>query len=105
MYHNGDRAGRKSQSPGGQATLSLPLRFAAKILYELCLEVFLCLTKPAFKSVIVAGVYDIKNLKHKLRNDDEHKYNSPWNITADSIVDMRFSQKDIDDKKIIEAVV
>ena len=25
-----------------------PLRFAAKILYELCLGVFLCLTKPAF---------------------------------------------------------
>ena len=48
MYHNGHGAGRKSQSPGGHATLSLPLRFAAKILYELCLWVFLCLTKPAF---------------------------------------------------------
>ena len=48
MYQNGHGAGRKSQSPGGHATLSLPLRFAAKILYELCLGVFLCLTKPAF---------------------------------------------------------
>jgi len=48
LYHNGHGAGRKSQSPGGHATLSLPLRFAAKILYELCLGVFLCLTKPAF---------------------------------------------------------
>ena len=61
--------------------------------------------EPTFKSVILAGVYDIKNLKHKLRNEDEHKYNSPWNIAADFNVDMRFSQKDIDDKKIIEAVV
>lgn len=52
-----------------------------------------------------AGVYDIKNLKHNLRNEDEHKYNSPWNIAADFNVDMSFSQKDIDDKKIIEAVV
>ena len=48
MYHNGHGAGRKSQSPGGHVTPPLPLRFAAKILYELCLGVFLCLTKPAF---------------------------------------------------------
>ena len=48
LYQIGDGAGRKSQSPGGHATLSLPLRFAAKILYELCLGVFLCLTKLAF---------------------------------------------------------
>ena len=48
LYQIGDGAWRKSQSPGGHATLSLPLRFAAKILYELCLGVFLCLTKPAF---------------------------------------------------------
>ena len=27
--------------------------------------------EPTFKSVILAGVYDIKNLKHKLRNEDE----------------------------------
>lgn len=32
-----------------------------------------------FKSVILAGVCDIKNLKRKLRPDEEHKDNSPWN--------------------------
>lgn len=35
---------------------------------------------PIFHSVILAGVYDIKNLKLKLRPDSEHQYNSPWNI-------------------------
>lgn len=35
--------------------------------------------KAIFHSVILAGVYDIKNLKLKLRPDIEHKYNSPWN--------------------------
>lgn len=34
---------------------------------------------PIFHSVILAGVYDIKNLKLKLRPEAEHKYNSPWN--------------------------
>ena len=51
--------------------------------------------QSAFKSVILAGVYDIKNLKLKLRPDEEHKYNSPWNIAADFKVDMSFSQSDI----------
>ena len=37
---------------------------------------------PTFQSVILAGVYDIKNLKLKMRSDDEHQYNSPWNIAA-----------------------
>lgn len=50
---------------------------------------------PAFKSVILAGVYDIKNLKLKLRPDEEHKYNSPWNIAADFNVDMSFSKNGI----------
>ncbi len=36
-----------------------------------------------FQSVILAGVYDIKNLKLKLHPDQEPKYNSPWNIAAD----------------------
>ncbi len=35
-----------------------------------------------FQSVILAGVYDIRNLKRKIRTDDEHKLNSPWNIAA-----------------------
>ena len=51
--------------------------------------------QPTFKSVILAGVYDIKNLKRKLRPEDEHKYNSPWNIAADFNVDMSFSQEEI----------
>jgi hypothetical protein len=48
-----------------------------------------------FKSVILAGVYDIKNLKLKLRPDTEKKYNSPWNIAADFNVDMSFSPEEI----------
>ena len=48
-----------------------------------------------FKSVILAGVYDIKNLKLKLRPEEEKKYNSPWNIAADFNVDMSFSPKEI----------
>ncbi len=35
---------------------------------------------PTFKSVILAGVYNIKNLKLKIRPESEHQYNSPWNI-------------------------
>ena len=48
-----------------------------------------------FKSVILAGVCDIKNLKRKLRPDEEHKDNSPWNIAADFLIDMSFSYFDI----------
>ncbi|MCI9613960.1 MAG: ATP-binding protein [Dorea sp.] len=50
---------------------------------------------PAFQSVILAGVYDVKNLKRKFVSDDEHRVNSPWNIAADFNVDMSFSAKDI----------
>lgn len=46
---------------------------------------------PIFHSVILAGVYDIKNLKLKLRPDSEHQYNSPWNIAAKFDIDMDFS--------------
>ncbi len=46
---------------------------------------------PIFHSVILAGLYDIKNLKLKLRPDSEHQYNSPWNIAADFDIDMSFS--------------
>ena len=52
---------------------------------------------PTFQSVILAGVYDIKNLKLKIRNDHEHQYNSPWNIAADFRVDMSFSADSIAD--------
>ncbi|WP_270565902.1 AAA family ATPase [Clostridium beijerinckii] len=48
-----------------------------------------------FKSVILAGVYDVKSLKLKIRNENEEKYNSPWNIAADFNIDMSFSPKEI----------
>ena len=51
--------------------------------------------QPTFQSVILAGVYDIKNLKRKLRPEEEHKYNSPWNIAAEFTVDMSFSKEEI----------
>lgn len=48
-----------------------------------------------FHNVILAGVYDIKNLKLKIRPDAEKKYNSPWNIAADFTVDMTFHPEEI----------
>ena len=48
-----------------------------------------------FQSVILAGVYDIKNLKLKIHPQAESKYNSPWNIAADFMVSMSFSAEDI----------
>ncbi len=51
--------------------------------------------KTVFYSVVLAGVYDIKNLKLKLRSDEEHQYNSPWNIAADFDVEMAFSADQI----------
>ena len=50
---------------------------------------------PTFQSVILAGVYDVRNMKRKLRDDEEHKQNSPWNIAADFDVEMSFSVEDI----------
>ena len=50
---------------------------------------------PAFHSVILAGVTDIKHLKNKIRSDDEGKENSPWNIAADFNVDMSLSESGI----------
>ena len=50
---------------------------------------------PAFQSVILAGVYDIRNLKRKLRPEDDHTGNSPWNIAADFTISMEFNQDDI----------
>lgn len=48
-----------------------------------------------FLSVILAGVYDIRNLKLKLHPHQEPKYNSPWNIAADFRLDMNFSRQEI----------
>ncbi len=51
--------------------------------------------RPTFQSVILAGVYDIRNLKLKIRSKQEHQKNSPWNIAADFDVDMGFNTQQI----------
>jgi hypothetical protein len=55
-----------------------------------------------FQSVILAGVYDIKNLKIKMISagthqlqDGEKRINSPWNIAINFNVDMSLSVKEI----------
>ena len=56
-----------------------------------------------FQSVILVGVYDIKNIKLKMINDgvyapfetENHLRNSPWNIAADFRVDLSFSATEI----------
>ena len=50
---------------------------------------------PAFHSVILAGVTDVKHLKSKIRDEDQHRVNSPWNIAEDFLVNMSFSPEDI----------
>lgn len=52
-------------------------------------------SKPMFHSVILAGVYDIKNLKLKIRPESEHRFNSPWNIAAKFNIAMDFSAEQI----------
>ncbi len=56
----------------------------------------------SFQSVILVGVYDIKNLKMKMikagthqLQDGEKRINSPWNIAANFKVDMSFSAPEI----------
>ncbi|MEM8528024.1 MAG: AAA family ATPase [Bacteroidota bacterium] len=49
-----------------------------------------------FHSVVLAGVHDIKSLKYKLRNPEEAKYNSPWNIATDFEVEMAFNPREIE---------
>ena len=58
--------------------------------------------RATFQSVILAGVYDIKNLKIKLvqrgiyqLQDGEKRINSPWNIAVNFKVDMSFSPPEI----------
>jgi hypothetical protein len=58
---------------------------------------------PTFHSVILVGVYDIRNLKLKLINEGVYKpaategklLNSPWNIAVPFIVDMSFNPAEI----------
>ena len=57
-----------------------------------------------FHSVILAGVYDIKNIKLKMINEGLHLptgtegqiHNSPWNIAIDFEIDMSFSAREIE---------
>jgi len=58
--------------------------------------------RATFQSVILSGVYDIKNLKVKLvqrgiyqLQDGEKRINSPWNIAVNFKVDMSFSPPEI----------
>ena len=48
-----------------------------------------------FKSVILVGVHDIKNLKLKFRDGTDTRYNSPWNIATNFDVDMSFNSSEI----------
>lgn len=48
-----------------------------------------------FSSIILAGVYDIKNLKIKINNHEIHQYNSPWNIAVNFDLDMSFCSEEI----------
>lgn len=48
-----------------------------------------------FQSVILSGVHDIKSLKLKIRENDEIKLNSPWNIADDFTVEMSFNSNEI----------
>ena len=45
-------------------------------------------SQPTFQSVILAGVCDVKNLQRKIRPEEDHKVNRPWNIAVDFDVDM-----------------
>jgi hypothetical protein len=48
-----------------------------------------------FDSVVLASVFDVKNLKLRLLPDEETKYNNPWNIAADFKVELCFSPAEI----------
>ena len=56
-----------------------------------------------FHSVILAGVYDVRNLKQKMvlsgnytPSAGESSLNSPWNIAVEFDIDMSFSAKEIE---------
>lgn len=48
----------------------------------------------SFHSVILAAVYDVRNIKRKI-HPAEHNVNSPWNIAADFDVDLSLSKEGI----------
>lgn len=52
--------------------------------------------KPTFQTVILAGVHDIRHLRLRIRPNEEHKKNSPWNIAAPFAIYMSFSATEIE---------
>ena len=48
-----------------------------------------------FKSVILAGVHDVKNLRYKVRDNAEAGPNSPWNIATTFDIVMEFNPEEI----------
>jgi len=50
---------------------------------------------PTFKSVILAGVHDVKNIHYKVTGREEFRKNSPWNIATNFTIDMSFSVMEI----------
>lgn len=51
--------------------------------------------EPTFHAVILAGVYNVRNFKQKIRPEEEHNTNSPWNIAAQYEISMEFSTEEI----------
>ena len=50
---------------------------------------------PAFQSVVLAGVTDVRHLKARICPDVDARPNSPWNIAADFDVVMSFDEADV----------
>ena len=50
---------------------------------------------PTSQSVILAGITDVKHLNGEIREDNEQKQNSHWNIAADFNVDMSLFESGI----------
>ena len=51
--------------------------------------------KYTFWSVVLAGVYDVKSMKVRIRPDEEHRFNSPWNVAAEYDLEMEFNPREI----------
>ena len=56
--------------------------------------------EKTFQSVILAGVTDVRYVKKKIRLEEEHRENSPWNIAADFNIDMSLSEDGIRCRRI-----
>lgn len=51
--------------------------------------------RATFRSVILSGVRDVRNLKLKIREDSEHQHNSPWNIAVEFDINMSLTAEGI----------